>query len=148
MNAAPNKKDKVMLGYLLYELAAGVQQGKDISGVLIDTVKKIDSTTEKINVDASYIDGVQRGLTALSDIIEYQKEQKDEDGNVIVESQSLTADDFQDIVVAIQQSGLVDKTVEKTVVAKAVLDKLMFWRTGVGNLGKQKQLNENGIVVE
>lgn len=131
MNRSPNKKDKVMLGYLLYELATGVKNGENISDVLIKTVREIDSAAGKFNIDSSYIDGVQRGLTALSDIIEYQKEQKDEFGNVVVESRSLTAQDFQNIINAIQKSGLVDKTVEKTVFAKALLDKLMFWRKGL-----------------
>jgi hypothetical protein len=91
----------------------------------------LDNAAEKLNIDTAYIDGVQRGLTALSDIMEYQKEIKDQDGNIIQESKRLTADDWQNIVAAIYQSGLIDKTVEKTVVAKAIVDKLLVWRKGL-----------------
>ena len=147
MKRAPNKKDKMMLGYLLYELAVGVKNGENISDVLVKTVREIDTAADKFNVDASYIDGVQRGLTALSDIIEYQKEQKDDDGNVVVESKSLTAQDFQNIINAIQKSGLVDKTVERTVFAKAVLDKLMFWRKGLIGTDTEKT-GDDGLYIE
>ena len=131
MNKGPNKKDKVMLGHLLYELAAGMSGGTEIGDVLVRVIKNLDNAAEKLNIDTAYIDGVQRGLTALSDIMEYQKEIKDQDGNIIQESKRLTADDWQNIVAAIYQSGLIDKTVEKTVVAKAIVDKLLVWRKGL-----------------
>lgn len=131
MNTEPGKVDKMMLGHLLYELASGVQQGKDIGAVLVKLIKNIDNTAQRVNVDTRYIDGVQRGLTALSDIMEYQKEQKDESGNVIQESRSLTQDDWANIIGAIYQSGIIDKIVEKTVLTKGILDRLMLWRTGL-----------------
>jgi hypothetical protein len=115
----------------MYELAIGAKRNHGIGETLVKIIKNIDTMGEKLKIDTSYIDGVQRGLTALSDIIEYQKEQKDDEGRVIKESKSLTADDFENIINAIYKSGVIDKTVEKTVITKAVLDKLLLWRSGL-----------------
>lgn len=148
MNAMPNKQDKVMLGHLLYELAAGISNGVAIGEVLTRVIKNLDKAAEKLHIDTAYIDGVQRGLTALSDIMEYQKEIRDEDGNVIQESKRLTAADWQNIVTAIYKSGLIDKTVEKTVVAKAIVDKMLVWRKGIKMHGGGVSAAANPIVVE
>ena len=125
MDNAPNKFDKLMLGGLLYSLVNAKRSGKSIAGVLVDNVKKMDKFAEKFKQDTVYIDGVQRGLTALSDIMEYQKEIKDGDGNIIQESKTLTVDDFVKIINAIYKSGIVDKTVKRSVVASAILNNPM-----------------------
>lgn len=138
MTQGPGKIDKVMLGHLIYELAVGAKRGRGIGDTLVKIIKDVDAKAQKINIDTSYIDGVQRGLTALSDIIEYQKEQRDENGNVVQESRSLTVADFENIVMAIYESGVIDKTVERTVITKAVLDKLLVWRSGLKFGGKTK----------
>ncbi|MFQ6729642.1 MAG: hypothetical protein ACLRFK_01135, partial [Alphaproteobacteria bacterium] len=116
---------KLMLGGLLYSLVNAKRSGKSIASVLVDNVKKMDKFAEKFKQDTVYIDGVQRGLTALSDIMEYQKEIKDADGNIIQESKTLTVDDFVKIINAIYKSGIVDKTVKRSVVASAILDNPM-----------------------
>ena len=56
---------------------------------------------------------------------EVEKEIKDASGKVIQESRSLTTNDFVKIIGAIYKSGLVDKTVKRSVVASAVLDNIM-----------------------
>ena len=138
MTQGPGTADKVMLGHLIYELAVGAKRGRGIGDTLVKIIKDVDAKAQKINIDTSYIDGVQRGLTALSDIIEYQKEQRDENGNVVQESKSLTVADFENIVMAIYESGVIDKTVERTVITKAILDKLLVWRSGLKFGGKTK----------
>ena len=130
MKNAPNKVDKVLLGHLLYELVRGVRDGRGVGEVLTDTISKIDKAGEKLNIDTMYIDGVQRGLTALSDIIEYQKEAKDEDGNIVQESKSLSATDLQNIITAILDSGIIDTTIMKSITAKAIINKLLIGRRG------------------
>ena len=125
MDKKPKTFDKIMLGALLYSLVNTVRSGKSVSDVLIDSVKKLDNFADVLKQDTVYIDGVQRGLTALSDIMEYQKEIKDASGKVIQESRSLTTNDFVKIIGAIYKSGLVDKTVKRSVVASAVLDNIM-----------------------
>ncbi len=146
MNKAPNKKDKMMLGHLLYELATGISNGQPVGDVLVRVIKNVDNVAGAFNLDTAYIDGVQRGLTALSDIMEYQKEVKDDEGNVIQPAKRLSAQDWQNIVTAIYQSGIVDKTVEKTVVAKAIVGKLLSFGRGM-KLGAPAA-GGNPIVVE
>lgn len=130
MKDAPKKSDKIMLGHLLYELVRGARAGHSIGDVLTNKIKKIDDIGKQFKIDTMYIDGVQRGLTALSDIIEYQKEIKDENGNVVQESKSLSEDDLQNIITAVLDSGMVDKTVMKSIVGKAIINKLYVLRPG------------------
>ena len=131
MNKTPTTTDKIMLGHLMYELAVNAKRGKGIGDTLIKIIKNLDNTAKKIDIDTGYIDGVQRGLTALSDIIEYQKEQKDEYGNIIQESKCLTNADFENIIAAIYDSGVIDNVVKKTVITKAILNKLLLWKSGL-----------------
>lgn len=151
MNTAPTTTDKIMLGHLMYELAVSAKNGKSIGDALVKIIKNLDDTAKKFNIDTAYIDGVQRGLTALSDIIEYQKEQKDEYGNIIQESKSLTSTDFEHIISAIYDSGVIDNTVEKTVITKAILSKLMLWKSGLklrGSISSDQDTNTPDIALK
>ncbi len=130
MDSAPEKADKVMLGHLFYELIRGARGGKSISDILNSRVHRMDSVGKFLKIDTSYIDGVQRGIIALSDIMEYQKEIKDEKGNIIQERKTLNEQDLQDIIVAVMNAGVVDKDIMKTVRAKAILNKLRVLRPG------------------
>ena len=130
MNDDPNRRDKIMLGHLLYELIRGVRGGKKIADVLNTKRQTLDSAGKTFGFDTLYIDGVQRGLIALSDIIEYQKEIKDKDGNIIQERRTLSESDLQNIIVAVLDSGVIDKTVKRTLTAKAILNKLRVLRPG------------------
>ena len=126
----PSKRDKIMLGELLYGMVRAARTGKNIADYMIDRVKKIDKIGNLLNIDTLYIDEVQRGLTALSDIITYQKEIKDEKGNVIQKEKSLSAEEIGQIAGAILESGLVDKHIMRTIKAKAILNKLRPLRKG------------------
>lgn len=132
--------DKVMLGHLFYKLILGVRTGKNISSVLNDNVQNIDSFSKKLGIDSSYIDGVQRGILALSDIIEYQKEIKDENGNIIQESKSLTKSELQNIIIAVASSGIIDKKIVNTVKANILISKLRKKDPGLLNDFKKLDL--------
>jgi hypothetical protein len=111
MDKAPNGFDKLMLGILLFSLSKANKSDGSMADVLRNIVTKIDKFSEKFNKDTAYIDGVQRGLIALSDIMEYQKEIKDSNGKIIQDSRSLSTKDFIKIIAAIYKSGVVDKTI-------------------------------------
>ncbi|MBR3511044.1 MAG: M48 family metalloprotease [Alphaproteobacteria bacterium] len=130
MSNKPGIKDKIMLGHLFYELIREARNGKDISDVLNSNVQQLDSMGKKYGFDTAYIDGVQRGLIALSDIIEYQKEIKDEDGKIIQERKVLTEKDLQNIIIALINSGIINKTVMRTIRTKVILNKLKILRPG------------------
>ena len=66
--------------------------------------------------------GVSSHKTFSSDCIHLMDE-KDEYGNIIQESKSLTSTDFEHIISAIYDSGVIDNTVEKTVITKVILSK-------------------------
>ena len=149
MNADPVQRDKIMLGHLLYELIRGVRGGKKIADVLNNKIKTLDSVGKTFGFDTVYIDGVQRGLIALSDIIEYQKEIKDADGNIIQERRTLSESDLQNIIIAVLDSGVIDKTVKKTITAKALLNKLRILRPGwFKTLGEGINMTPSDISVE
>ena len=123
MDNKPNMTEKVMLGMMLCDMIEYMKQGKDLSEVLM---RESDGRfAQKFGANSTYIDGVKRGLTALSDIIEYQKEIKDENGNIIQESKRLTGEDMQNIISAVVRSGVVSKTVLSTIGARAVIDNML-----------------------
>lgn len=126
----PNRKDKILLGEMLYGMARAARLGQNISDYMMSKVKSIDKIGSRLGLNTLYIDEVQRGLTALSDIITYQKEQKDEKGNVVVKEKSLSGEELGQIVNAILSSGLVDRDVARTLKTKAILNKLRPLRKG------------------
>ena len=146
MKNTPNKKEKIAFGYLLYELVNGIAHGQNLNDILNDKITKLDKVGNKLHLDTLYIDGIQRGLMALSDIKKKKKEIKDENGKVIQEAKSLNKDDLQNIVMAIINSGVIDKTVVRTVKSKAVIDKLLFWRSGLADVVSDKKLGNYGNI--
>lgn len=146
MKNTPNKKEKIAFGYLLYELVNGIRNGQSLNDILNNKITKLDKIGNKLHLDTLYIDGIQRGLMALSDIIQYQKEVKDEDGNIIQPAKSLTKNDLQNIVTAIINTKLVDKTIINTVKVKAVIDKLLFWRHGLADAMSEKDFEDYGDI--
>ena len=123
MEKKPNVSEKVMLGMMLCDMVESIKNGKDLSEVLMR--ESNDKFTQRFGANSTYIDGVKRGLTALSDIVEYQKEIKDENGNIIQESRRLTGEDMQNIISAVVRSGVVSKTVLSTIGARAVIDNML-----------------------
>lgn len=130
MLKSPKTKDKVLLGEMLYGMIRSARLGRSVADYMVDKVKSIDKAGNALNFDTLYIDEVQRGLTALSDIMTYQKEVKDEKGNIIQEEKSLTSEELSNIATAILDSGIMDKKIKRTLAAKVVLNKLRPWRKG------------------
>ena len=130
MAKGPNKRDKVFLGKMLYGMIRAARNGENITDYMLKKVKQIDKLGKIFNFDTLYIDDVQRGITALSDIITYQKATKDDKGNIITPEKSLTSEEVGQIATAILDSGLVDKDVYNTIKAKAILNKFGVFRKG------------------
>jgi ABC-type sugar transport system permease subunit len=130
MAKGPNKRDKVFLGKMLYGMIRAARNGENITEYMLKKVKQIDKLGKIFNFDTLYIDDVQRGLTALSDIMTYQKEVKNEKGEVIVPEKSLTSEEIGQIATAIIDSGLMDKDIYNTIKAKAILNKFGVFRKG------------------
>ena len=130
MLKSPKTKDKIILGELLYGMIRSARLGRSVADYMVDKVKSIDKAGDILKFDTLYIDEVQRGLTALSDIITYQKEIKDEKGKVIQEEKSLTPEEISNIATAIINSGTMDKDIKNTLAAKVILNKLRPWRKG------------------
>lgn len=123
MDEKPNTTDKVMLGMVLFDMLESEKNGKDLSDILMQETN--DKLATRFGATPAYIDGVKRGLTALSDIIEYQKEIKDENGNIIQESKRLSRGDMQNILTAVIKSGVVSKTVLSTIGARAIISGML-----------------------
>ncbi|MBR3676506.1 MAG: M48 family metalloprotease [Alphaproteobacteria bacterium] len=149
MQNSPKFKDKVLLGELLYGMARAARNGESIADYMVNKVKDIDKAGDKLNFNTLYIDEVQRGLTALSDIITYQKEVKDDKGKVIQPEKALTSKEMGEIVTAILDSGLVDKKVKMTITAKAILNKIRITRKGwISSLGEGLKKVSSSIKIE
>jgi hypothetical protein len=102
-----------------------VQKGASIDSFLLKTIKQLDKLQNTLRVDVSYVSNVEKGLMALSDIIEYQKEIKDKDGNVIQERLALTGDDLKNAIMAVLQNPSVDKYLSVILRGRAVADKVL-----------------------
>ena len=148
MNSSPGILDKIMLGHLLYHLIVGVKNGQNISDVLTKKIQDFDRIGKKFGIDTMYLDGVQRGITALSDIIQYQKEIRDEDGNVIQEAKSLTESDLENIAKALMNSGIIDKTLLNATRSRAMLKMFSLLLSGKRPLFQKSDENPISITVD
>ncbi|MBO7066908.1 MAG: M48 family metalloprotease [Alphaproteobacteria bacterium] len=122
---APDKTNKVLLASIFFGLMQAVQKGVAIDSYLLRTIKKLDRLQNDLKIDVSYVSNVEKGLMALSDIIEYQKEIKDPDGNIIQERKTLSADDLKHAIMAVLQNPSIDKYLNVVLRGHAVADKLM-----------------------
>ena len=122
---APDKTNKVLLANIFFGLMQTVQRGASIDSFLLKTIKQLDKLQNTLGVDVSYVSNVEKGLMALSDIIEYQKEIKDKDGNVIQERLALTGDDLKNAIMAVLQNPSVDKYLSVILRGRAVADKVL-----------------------
>ncbi|MDR1026227.1 MAG: hypothetical protein LBL47_02395, partial [Lactobacillus sp.] len=146
MKNAPDKKDKVMLGEMLYGVIRAARTGKPIDEYMFSKLKRLDKLNN-VKISTNYIADVQKGLTALSDIMEYQKELKDKDGNIIQNRETLDGKDLADIVEAVLAAPEVDKTVKNTLATKVVLNKLRPFRKGwAESLGEGLNKNTNNSI--
>lgn len=137
MQKGPNKKDMVLLAEVLYGLIRAARIGKPLDKQIMDTLDKLDTLENWFGVDTDYVSEVQKGLLALSDIIEYQKEIKDQYGNIIQESKSLSADDLASAIEAVYDSPTTNQTLKMSLAGKVLLNKLRPWRKGwISSLGE------------
>lgn len=151
MQKAPDKTDLVLLGEVLYGLIRAARIGKPIDKQILDTIEKMDDLESVLKVDTNYVSEVQRGLMALSDIIEYQKEIKDIDGNVIQPSLSLTAEDLSNAIEAVYDNPTTNSVLKMSLAGKVLLNKLRPWRKGWASSldeGLNKKNKKNPIKIE
>jgi hypothetical protein len=151
MNKAPTKTDKILLAEVLYGLIRAARIGKPIDEQILQTIKNMDKLESYLKVDTSYVADVQKGLMALSDIMEYQKEIKDRDGNVIQERTSLSAADLANAVEAVYDNPSADRTIKMSLAGKILLNKLRplrkGWRESLGE-GVSNKDKKNPIQIE
>jgi hypothetical protein len=122
---APDNKNKVLLANIFFGLTQAVQSGKSIDSYLLQIIKRLDRLQNNLNMDVSYVSNVQKGLMALSDIIEYQKEIKDTDGNVIQKRKALSANDLRCAIIAVLQNPSIDKYINAVIKGRAVASKIV-----------------------
>ena len=115
----PTEEEKLMIANFYASVVRASVKGENISEVMFREVEKL----EKRGLDASYVSDVQRGSIALSDIVEYQKEEKDNNGKVIKPSKSLSEDDFVEVFGAVVNSGVVDHKIMDNMVKGIIKDK-------------------------
>lgn len=120
---APDNKNKVLLANIFFDLIQAVQSGQSIDSYLLKIIKRLDRL-QNVNIDVSYVSNVQKGLMALSDIIEYQKEIKDADGNIIQERKALSADDLKNAIIAVLKNPSLDKYIELSIKGRVVINRL------------------------
>lgn len=120
---APDNKNKVVLANIFFDLIQAVQSGQSIDSYLLKIIKRLDRL-QNVNIDVSYVSNVQKGLMALSDIIEYQKEIKDADGNIIQERKALSADDLKNAIIAVLKNPSLDRYIELAIKGRVVINKL------------------------
>ena len=120
----PNKVNKVLLASVFFGLITAVQNNKPIDAYLLKKIKQLDKLQNKAKINVSYVSNVQKGLMALSDIIEYQKELKGPDGNIIQNRKSLSGEDLKNAIVAVLQNPTVDKWLRVVIMGRYVSHKL------------------------
>lgn len=130
MNKAPSKTDKILLAEVLYGLIRAARTGIPMDQQILKTIKNMDKLETYLKVDTSYVADVQKGLLALSDIIEYQKEIKDKDGNIIQEKLTLSEEDLTSAIEAVYENPSAEKTIKMSLAGKVMLNKLRPLRKG------------------
>ena len=131
----PTEEEKLMIANFYASVVRASVKGENISEVMFEEVEKL----EKRGVDASYVSDVQRGSIALSDIVEYQKEEKDNNGKVVKKSKCLSQDDFVEVFGAVVNSGVVDHKIMDNMVKGIIKDKELLAKIAMQKIkGKVK----------
>ena len=148
-NKVPGRTDKMLLAEVLYGLIRATRIGTPMDQQILKTIKNMDRLENYLKVDTSYVADVQKGLMALSDIIEYQKEIKDKDGNIIQPRLALSADDLEAAMMAAFNNPTIDKTIKVSLAGKVLLNKLRPLRRGwASSLNEGITKKENPIKIE
>ncbi len=139
MNRAPDAVDKMLLADVLYDLMHAARMGIGLDKQILETIRRLDNIEAKYKINTSYVADVQKGLMALSDIIEYQKEIKDKDGNIIQPRLTLSADDLANAVEAAYASPSTDTVIKMSLAGKILLNKLRPRRTDAQASNKKQR---------
>ncbi|MBQ8751012.1 MAG: hypothetical protein IJZ30_05200 [Alphaproteobacteria bacterium] len=146
----PTEEEKLMIANFYASVIRASVKGEDINDVMFREVENL----EKRGVDAGYVSDVQRGSIAIADIVEYQKEERNNGGEVVRPSKSLSQDDFVKIFSAVVVSGMVDHKIMDNMVSKLVKDKELLFEIGkqtvkkkMAQLGRKKGNSEEALDV-
>ncbi len=129
----PTEEEKLMIANFYAAVIVASVKGENINDVMFREVDKL----EKRGLDAGYVSDVQRGSIALFDIVEYQKDEKDNNGNVIKPSKSLSQEEFIKIFSAVVVSGMVDHKIMDNMVSKLIKDKELLFEIGKQTVKKK-----------
>ncbi len=141
----PSLKDKKMFAKWIGKMAkARIEHPETkMADIVNSTISEFWNSSNNIN-DTGYVDSVYRGLIALSDMVEYQKEQKDENGNIVQQSLSLTDKDWLDILGSAAQ--YMDTNIKNEIEKEAFLSLINVfcpgWYSGV-KWALQKAFSKN-----
>ncbi|MDR0803798.1 MAG: hypothetical protein LBO08_01780 [Rickettsiales bacterium] len=111
MMRRPGKNDRLMLGDLLESVANSVAHGRDLAVAISKKTEEMSKKAGILGVNADYIADIQKGLFALSDIIEYSKNP----------SKSLSGAELNEIISAVVGAGAMDKFIKLGVAAKMLM---------------------------
>lgn len=129
----PTEEEKLMIANFYASVIRASIKGENINDVMFREVEKL----EKRGIDAGYVSDVQRGSIAIADIVEYQKEERNNGGEVVRPSKSLSQDDFVKIFSAVVVSGMVDHKIMDNMVSKLVKDKELLFEIGKQTVKKK-----------
>ena len=123
----PTEEEKLMIANFYASVIRASVKGEDVNEVMFKEVQKL----EQRGLDASYVSDVQRGSIALSDIVEYQKEEKNNNGDVVKPSKSLSQDDFVEVFGAVVNSGVIDHKIMDNMVKGLIKDKELLAKIAI-----------------
>ena len=115
----PTEEEKAQVAGFYSAVLKAALRGDDINEVMFKEVQNLEDK----GINAAYVSDVQRGCIALSDMCEYQKEEKNSDGKIIKASKSFDGEDFSQIMGAVMKSGMVDHKIIDPLLNKMVKDK-------------------------
>ena len=117
---APTKQEKKLLGKFLVAVLKEQSSGKDInlSEFMLAKIKKF----EKAGKDINYVSDVQRGLLAISDVMQYMNTPQNPNG---------IAEGLKTCFVALQKNQLIDKKLYNTLVKNIAVTAITNPKFGV-----------------
>ena len=119
LRPAPEEQDKALIANFYAAVLRASIKGDDINDVMFKEVQNLEDK----GINASYVSDVQRGCIALSDLCEYQKEERDEKGKITQAAQSFSQGDYLSIFGAVINSGLIDHKIMDPLLTTLVKDK-------------------------
>ncbi|MDR1026991.1 MAG: M48 family metalloprotease [Rickettsiales bacterium] len=130
---APGKREKFVMANLLFDIAAAAKNGRKLSDQIMENIEKAEQWEEKYKIPAAYAAEVQKGLMALSDIIEYNKQPP----------MRLDGADLENALRAVLDAPGTDKILAGVLKARALPGAAI---TAVKNIGRPRAKNPVEIV--